>query len=206
MAGMIIAASAVSVTSGAPGVASAGLVPGSMSCTCTSRGVAPAADWTIASTPYASSVQYGAVPPRKTASSSAPGVVAVIWTSSCWIVVQSLQAPRAFFVRSWTLTSCTVGSAAQVIPTLANRAVSGWDTVSAGTPASSSPELATAPSWGSSLGAGTGVAGSTSDSGPEPTTVPSEVTTASSCGASTEPRDTESMEGSTGSACGSGAA
>jgi hypothetical protein len=97
-----------------------------------------------------------------------------------------------------------------VTPTVEKCRVSGWETVSAGTPGISSPELATASeSSAGSTGAGSagpGGSAGTSASGPASTTSPSEVTTAVSSGCWTDPRSTASMDGATGAASGTGAA
>src|SRR3954466_14239660 len=129
--------------------------------------------------------------------------------SSAATLVQPPQWPAGFLTRSCTTTSVTAPWA-QVTPTEENFLVEGWETVSAGTPGSSFPELATSASEGEPLdvdpdvgseadgpaGAagvevGAGVAGSI----PDPVSVaaapwgsPSVVTTASPFGASTDPR------------------
>jgi len=128
--------------------------------------------------------------------------------SSASMEVHCPQPPLASFTRSCTTTSVT-SPCAQVTPTAENGSVSGWDTVSAGTPGSSSPELATSPAGGSvagapvagALGAAVGDVGAASACGS-----PSVVTTASPSGAATEPRPTSSIDGSTGRNTGPGLA
>jgi hypothetical protein len=206
MAGMVRAACAWSVISGAPGAASAGLVPGSMSSTRTSCGVEPSSAWTMTSMPRAGPVHTGAVPPRTPPEERrAPPFCS---TSSCSTVDHSPQVPVALFVRSCTVTAVTESSRAQVMPTVENGSFSGRETVRAGTPLSSSPELATS----SELEGLTGVpgcpaaGGATSASGPASTMAPSAVTTAASSGCSTEPSSTAAIDGAIGSASGTGAA
>src|SRR3954469_23447135 len=190
---------------------SAALVPGSMRATRTSSGTTPPAPCTITWTPCAGPVQYGAVPSR---TSSPVGGVPVWSMSSGWRSVHSRQLPSSACTRSWTATSVTDGSSRQVTPTLENWSVRSRDTVSAGTPGSSSPEVATSSAGALVCGAlvcgalvcgallcgalvcgalvcgavvGGAVVGSSTPPG---CTSPSVVTTASPTGSTTEPRAT----------------
>src|SRR3954469_16579346 len=197
MVGIAAAAWAWSCTAGTTGRASAVLVPGSRSATRTSPGTPPPPPPPNNPLPGAPSVQYGAGPARTSASRVCfDGVCS---TSSGSSDVHSPHRPAASFTRSWTTTSLTSGSSRHVTPTLENISVSGWDTVSAGTPSSSSPDETT---WSSS-GAVDGVV---PERGTSSSWTPSVTTTASPSGSLTDPSGISSMDASTGLASGTGAA
>ena len=162
----------------------------------------------MASSPCASPVHSGAVPPRRATSEDGARPASVCSTSSWATVVQLDHRPAALLVRSCTETPVTPSSRAHVTPTEENRFVSGRETVSAGMPAVSFPDAATSSEIaGLAVGPGSPGGGGVDrrvGAGVHDRTVGGH--DSGILGALDEPRSTADTDGATGLAAGSGAA